>query len=344
MGKTALVTGVMGQDGAYLARLLLEKGYRVVGTHRRSSTFNPWRLEHLGIADNVELIHFDLVEHANMARTLRQVRPDEIYNLAAMSFVAMSFERPTLTGEVDGMGVARLLEATLDECPQARFYQASSSEMFGKAREVPQTEETPFYPRSPYGTAKVFAHWMTVNYREAYGLHASSGILFNHESPLRSLEFVTRKITASLASVRHGHQKILELGNMDSERDWGFAEDYVEGMHLMLQQEDSDDYVLATGQTRTVRHFVEVAAGALDFEIVWEGAGQAEIGRDRKSGSTIVRVNPAFYRPAEAALLVGQPEKARERLGWRPRTSFEQLVEKMARADDDRARQGRILN
>jgi GDPmannose 4,6-dehydratase len=242
------------------------------------------------------------------------------------------------------MGVTWLLEAAREECPHARFYQASSSEMFGKAREVPQTEDTPFSPRSPYGTAKAFAHWMTVNYREAYGLHASSGILFNHESPLRSLEFVTRKITASLAGIRHGHQEVLELGNMDSERDWGFAGDYVEAMYLMLQQDAPDDYVLATGQATTVRRFVEIAGQALGFQIAWEGEREAEVGRDRRTGRTIVRVNPAFYRPTEATLLVGQPAKARERLGWRPRTSFEELVENMARADDDRATRGRILN
>jgi GDPmannose 4,6-dehydratase len=342
LSKVALITGVTGQDGAYLARLLLEKGYRVHGAYRRSASLNTWRMEELGVRGDVEMVPFELLEYSNMSRTIGRIKPDEVYNLAAQSFVGMSFEQPTYTADVDGMGPSRLLEAIRDVAPEARFYQASTSEMFGKVQEVPQSERTPFYPRSPYGVAKLMAHWMTINYRESFGLHASSGILFNHESPLRGLEFVTRKITATLAEIKHGHKEVLELGNMDSKRDWGFAGDYVEGMWRMLQQPEGGDYVLATGQTESVRHFVEKAAETLGFDLAWDGEGVDETGTDRRSGKTIIRINPEFYRPAEVDLLIGDPTKARDGLGWSPATSLDGLVEMMAKADSDRAAKGPI--
>ena len=278
MARTALVTGISGQDGAYLARFLLAKGYRVVGALRRSSRSTIPRLIELKIAGDVEIVDFDLAEITNIMRMLKKVQPDEIYNLAAQSFVALSFEQPIYTSDTDGVGPLRLLEALREAVPTARFYQASTSEMYGKVQAVPQDETTPFYPRSPYGFAKLFAHWATVNYRESYGLHASSGILFNHESPLRGREFVTRKITWSLARIRHGDLDMLELGNLDARRDWGFAGDYVEGMWLMLQQDQAQDYVLATSETHTVRAFVETAARRLQFDIEWSGAGRTNAG------------------------------------------------------------------
>jgi GDPmannose 4,6-dehydratase len=338
--KKALITGITGQDGAYLAKLLLEKGYEVWGAYRRSSSLNLWRLEELGICDDVRLIPLDLLEYSNIVRALEKVQPDEIYNLAAQSFVALSFEMPLYTAEADALGVTRLLEALRAVKPDARFYQASTSEMYGKVQEIPQTERTPFYPRSPYAVAKLYAHWITVNYRESYGIHASSGILFNHESPLRGQEFVTRKITASLARIKYGQQEVLELGNLDAKRDWGFAGDYVEGMWLMLQQDSPDDYVLATGETHSVREFVELAAEVVGFDLVWEGAGQEERGIDLRTGKVIVRVNPEFYRPAEVDLLLGNPEKARSRLGWSPRVGFSELVRMMAERDMERAAKG----
>lgn len=343
MGKTSLITGVTGQDGAYLAKLLIEKGYKVYGAHRRSASLNLWRLIELGIADDVELVPMELLEFTNIGRTIEKLKPDEIYNLGAQSFVAMSFEQPIYTCEVSALGVARLVEAIRYSNARTRFYQASTSEMFGKVREVPQTEETPFHPRSPYGVAKLMGHWITVNYRESFGIHASSGILFNHESPLRGLEFVTRKITSGLANVARGHQEVLELGNLNAQRDWGHAADYVEGMWLMLQQDQADDYVLCNGETHTVRAFVEVAGKAVGFDIEWRGKETEETGVDRSSGRTIVRINPAFYRPGEVDLLIGDNTKARERLGWKPRTSFEELVHMMARADYDRASNGKIM-
>lgn len=333
MAKRALITGVLGQDGAYLAKLLLEKGYEVYGGERRSASLNTWRLKELGIEGDVHQLPLDLLELTNLMRTLEKVRPDELYNLAAQSFVAASFEQPILTADIDAMGVARLLELIRAIQPNCRFYQASTSEMFGKAREVPQSETTPFHPRSPYAVAKAFAHYMTVNYREAYGLHASSGILFNHESPLRGHEFVTRKITMGLAAIKRGDQEVVELGNMDSQRDWGFAGDYVAGMWKMLQQPKADDYVLATGRTTTVRAFVELAAQAAGFDVVWEGAGEQLRAVDRKSSRSIVRVNPQFYRPAEVDLLKGDASKAMKTFGWKPETTFEQLVVSMMEAD-----------
>jgi GDPmannose 4,6-dehydratase len=331
--KKALVTGVTGQDGAYLVKLLLEQGYEVFGAYRRSSSANLWRLEELGVKDQVQLVAFDLLEFSNIVRVLEKVQPDEIYNLAAQSFVAMSFEQPLYTADVDALGVGRLLEAIRMVNPKIRFYQASTSEMFGLVQAVPQSESTPFYPRSPYGVAKLYGHWITVNYRESFGIHASSGILFNHESPLRGEEFVTRKITTSLAKIKLGKQSVLELGNLEAQRDWGFAADYVEGMWRMLQQDTPDDYVLATGQTQTVRHFVDLAAAAIDLSLEWHGQAEQTKAIDTKTGQVVVQVNPAFYRPAEVELLLGDPQKAKQNLGWQPKTSFLQLVTMMAETD-----------
>ena len=333
MSKKALVTGISGQDGAYLAKLLLDKGYEVYGAFRRNSSKNFWRLDELGITEEVRQVPFDLLEYSNILRMIEKVQPDEVYNLAAQSFVAYSFELPLFTAEVDALGVTRLLEAIRTVNPKIRFYQASTSEMFGKVQEVPQTEKTPFYPRSPYGVAKLYGHWMTVNYRESYDIFGVSGILFNHESPLRGPEFVTRKITMALAKIRAGRQEVLELGNLDSKRDWGFARDYVEGMHLMLQQQTPEDFVLATGKTYTVRDFVGRAADAAGFEIEWSGTEENTVGRDRKSGKLIIRVNPEFYRPAEVELLIGSPEKAKTKLGWEAKTDLPELVSLMVQAD-----------
>jgi GDPmannose 4,6-dehydratase len=313
--RRALITGITGQDGSYLAELLLEKGYEVHGMVRRASTEKFDRIEHL--RDRLTLHQGDLLDHRSLTDALRASNPEEIYNLAAMSFVAVSWIQPTLTAEFTGVGVTRILEAMREVCPEARFYQASSSEMFGKVLEVPQTESTPFYPRSPYGVAKAYGHFITVNYRESYNLHATSGILFNHESPRRGLEFVTRKITWHAAAIKHGKVDKLELGNLDAERDWGYAKDYVVAMWLMLQQDKADDYVIATGKTNTVRECVEIAfdeAGLGDFE-------------------KYVEINPAFLRPAEVDQLIGSPAKAKADLGWEPETSFEELIRLMTRAD-----------
>ncbi len=342
MGKSALVTGITGQDGAYLAQLLLKEGYRVYGAYRRSASVNYWRLRELDILDEIELVPMDLLEFPNMVRVLERTAPDEVYNLAAQSFVGLSFEQPTYTAEVNALGPARLLEAIRAVNPAIRFYQASTSEMFGKVAEIPQTERTPFYPRSPYGVAKLYAHWITVNYREAYGIHASSGILFNHESPLRGLEFVTRKITAGLARIRHGQQEDLELGNLEARRDWGFAGDFVHGIYLIVQREQPDTYVLATNRTHSAREFVERAAEATGFSLDWEGEGVQTRGIDRRTGKVLVRINPALYRPAEVDLLQGDPHKAKAELGWSPSVSFESLVEMMVRADMDRAAAGTL--
>jgi GDPmannose 4,6-dehydratase len=333
MKKKALITGIRGQDGAYLAKLLLEKGYEVWGADRRSGDSSNWRLKELGIEKEVKIIYMDLLELTNIMRVIDRVQPDEVYNLAAQSFVGVSFEQPILTAEIDAMGVLRLLEAIRTLKPDAKFYQASTSEMFGKVQEIPQTEKTPFYPRSPYGVAKLFGHWITVNYRESFGIFACSGILFNHESPLRGLEFVTRKITYSLARIKYGLQDKLTLGNLDSKRDWGYAPEYVEGMWLMLQQKEADDYVLATGETHTVREFVEKAAQIAGFDIEWEGEGINTKGVDRKTGEIIVEVSPEFYRPAEVDILIGNPKKAEQKLGWKPKTRFQKLVEIMMEAD-----------
>jgi GDPmannose 4,6-dehydratase len=341
---TALITGITGQDGAYLSRLLLEKGYRVFGAYRRGSSLNLWRLHELGIEGDIEFIPFELLEYANLRRAIEKIAPDEVYNLAAQSFVQSSFEQPLFTSEVNALGVTRILEIIRDVSPVARFYQASTSEMFGKVISVPQSEVTPFCPRSPYGIAKLYAHWMTINYRESYNLFACSGILFNHESPLRGVEFVTRKITCGLAKIREGWDGIIELGNLDAARDWGFAGDYVEGMWLMLQQDQPDDFVLATGETTSVRNFCELAATALDFQLVWEGEGPHAIGIDQRSGKAIMRVNPKHYRPAEVDLLMGDASKARKKLGWSSKTPLPRLVEMMVDADLGRVRAGRLAN
>ncbi len=333
--KKAIVTGITGQDGAYLAELLLEKGYRVFGAYRRTSSVNFWRIEELGIArhPNLELVEHDLTDLSASIRLLQRSEATEVYNLAAQSFVGVSFEQPLTTAEITGIGAVNLLEAIRIVNPQVRFYQASTSEMFGKVQAIPQTEDTPFYPRSPYGVAKLYAHWMTVNYRESYGIFACSGILFNHESPLRGQEFVTRKITDSVAKIKLGKLDVLELGNLDAKRDWGYAREYVEGMWRMLQVDEPDTYVLATNRTETVRDFVNMAFKAVDIELDWRGSGEAEEGYCAASGGLLVKVNPKFYRPAEVDLLIGNPEKARRQLGWQPATSLEQLCRMMVDAD-----------
>lgn len=333
--KTAIITGITGQDGAYLAELLLEKGYQVYGTFRRASSVNFWRIEELGIENhpNLHLVEFDLTDQANAIHLVQKAQPDEIYNLAAQSFVGVSFDQPLATAQITGLGAVHLLEAIRIVNPKIRFYQASTSEMFGLVQEVPQTEKTPFYPRSPYGVAKLYAHWMTVNYRESYGIFASSGILFNHESPLRGKEFVTRKITDAVAKIHLGKQEYLELGNMDAKRDWGYAKEYVEGMWRMLQVEESDTFVLATNRTETVRDFVKMAFKAIDVELRFEGQAEEEVGIDTQSGEVRVKVNPKFYRPAEVDLLIGNPALSKEKLGWEPETTLEQLCALMVEAD-----------
>ena len=335
MAKTAIITGITGQDGAYLTELLLQKGYTVYGTFRRTSSVNFWRIIELGIKDhpNFHLVEYDLTDLGASIRLLEQSNADEIYNLAAQSFVAVSFDQPITTAKITGIGPVYLLEAIRIVNPKIRFYQASTSEMFGHVQECPQNENTPFYPRSPYGVAKVYAHWMTINYRESYDIFGSSGILFNHESPIRGLEFVTRKITDSLAKYKLGKQKVLELGNMDAKRDWGFAKDYVDGMYRMLQIDNPDVFVLATGRTESVRDFVNMTAKALDINIEWQGKGEDEIGIDTSTGETIVQVNPKFFRPAEVDLLIGDASKAKDLLGWQATTSLEDLCKSMVDAD-----------
>ncbi|SDI70339.1 GDP-mannose 4,6-dehydratase [Alloyangia pacifica] len=333
--KTAFITGITGQDGSYLAKLLLEKGYKVHGGVRRISQPETTRLKLLGIADQVELHEFDLIEQNNIFRIIRQIDMDEFYNLAAQSFVGASWEVPVYTAEVDAMAVVKILDALRTLRPEARFYQASTSEMFGLVQEVPQRETTPLYPRSPYGVAKVYGHYITMNYRESFGLHASSGILFNHESPLRGKEFVTRKITLGLAELARGGEAPIELGNMDARRDWGFAGDYVEGMWRMLQQDVADDYVLATGVTTTIRDFFTYAAEELGMDLAWEGEGEGETATDRKSGKLVMKVNPKFYRPAEVELLIGDASKAQEKLGWKASVDVRGLAGMMAKSDYD---------
>jgi len=340
--KIAIVTGVTGQDGAYLAELLLAKGYAVFGTYRRTSSVNFWRIDELGIQNhpNLHLVEYDLTDLSSSIRLLQKTEATEVYNLAAQSFVGVSFEQPITTAEITGIGPVNLLEAIRIVNPKIRFYQASTSEMFGKVQAIPQIESTPFYPRSPYGVAKLYAHWMTVNYRESYGIFGTSGILFNHESPLRGREFLTRKVSDSIAKVKLGKLDVLELGNMDAKRDWGFAKEYVEGMWRMLQADEPDTYVLATNRTVTVRNFVEMAGKAAGYDLQWEGKEENEIGIDRISGRTLVRVNPKFYRPAEVDLLIGDPEKAKRVLGWEPTTALEQLCQMMVEADIRRNESG----
>uniref|UniRef100_UPI0018EC9EF6 GDP-mannose 4,6-dehydratase n=1 Tax=Ralstonia sp. ASV6 TaxID=2795124 RepID=UPI0018EC9EF6 len=332
---TAIITGITGQDGAYLAELLLDKGYVVYGTYRRTSSVNFWRIEELGVQNhpNLHLVEYDLTDLSASIRLLQQTGATEVYNLAAQSFVGVSFDQPVTTAEITGIGPLNLLEAIRIVNPAIRFYQASTSEMFGKVQAVPQAEDTPFYPRSPYGVAKLYAHWITVNYRESYGIFGCSGILFNHESPLRGREFVTRKITDSVAKIKLGKLDVLELGNLEAKRDWGFAKEYVEGMWRMLQADKPDTYVLATNRTETVRDFVTMAFKAADIQVKWQGKDQEEVGIDAASGKIVVRINPKFYRPAEVDLLIGTPEKATRELGWKPQTTLEQLCQMMVEAD-----------
>ncbi len=340
--KTAIITGIGGQDGAYLAQLLLGKDYRVYGTYRRTSSVNFWRIEELGIEKdpNLILVEHDLTDLSSSIRLLEASGATEVYNLAAQSFVGVSFDQPITTAEITGIGAVNVLEAIRLVNRKVRFYQASTSEMFGLVQAVPQSETTPFYPRSPYGVAKLYAHWMTINYRESYGIFGSSGILFNHESPLRGREFVTRKITDTLAKIKLGKQDVLELGNMDAQRDWGFAKEYVDGMWRMLQADEPDTYVLATNRTVLVRDFVRLAAKAAGFELEFKGQAEDEIGIDTATGKTIVRVNPKFYRPAEVELLIGDPAKAKEKLGWEAKTSLEDLCQLMVQADITRNGRG----
>ncbi|MAH93169.1 MAG: GDP-mannose 4,6-dehydratase [Hyphomonas sp.] len=340
--KTALITGATGQDGAYLARLLLDKGYIVHGVKRRSSSFNTERVDDLYRDPHEHETRFrlhygDLTDSTNLIRLVQETQPDEIYNLAAQSHVAVSFETPEYTGNADALGTLRLLEAIriLGIEKDVRFYQASTSELYGKVQEVPQSETTPFYPRSPYAAAKLYAYWITVNYREAYGIHASNGILFNHEGPTRGETFVTRKITRAVAGIERGLQSTLYLGNLDAKRDWGHARDYVEGMWRIVQHDVPDDWVLATGETHSVREFVELAFAELGRTIEWQGEGVDEIGRDAKTGDVLVRIDPRYFRPTEVDLLIGDPTKAYDKLGWKHTTSFVDLVKEMVRADLD---------
>ena len=327
--KIALITGITGQDGSYLAELLLEKGYEVHGIVRRASLINTHRIDH--IYDRIKLHYGDLTDSTNIVRVIQKVQPNEIYNLGAQSHVKVSFEVPEYTGQVDALGTLRILEAVclLGMQDQVRIYQASTSELYGLVQEIPQKETTPFYPRSPYGVAKLYGYWIVKNYRESYGLHASSGILFNHESPRRGETFVTRKITRGLSNISTGKQEVLSLGNLNARRDWGHAKDFVEAMWLMLQQEEADDYVIATGEQYSVRQFVEEAAPYFDMNIVWEGEGLDEIGIDKNTGRKVIDVNPKYFRPAEVETLLGDATKAKEKLGWEPKTSFKQLVEDM---------------
>jgi GDPmannose 4,6-dehydratase len=340
--KNAVVTGVSGQDGAYLAQLLLDKGYRVWGASRRTSSVNRWRMAELGILDheNLMLVDYDLTDAGAAIRLLERSQADEVYNLAAQSFVGVSFEQPITTAEITGIGAVNVLEAVRIVNPKIKFYQASTSEMFGQVQAVPQNEATPFYPRSPYGVAKLYAHWMTVNYRESYNIFGCSGILFNHESPLRGREFVTRKITDGVAKIELGQLDKLHLGNLDAKRDWGFARDYVDGMWRILQHEVADTFVLATNRTQTVREFVDLAFKSVGRSLEWRGEGEGERGFCRQSGTELVAVNPEFFRPAEVELLIGDATKAADILGWRPTTSLEELCDMMVQADLTRNSQG----
>lgn len=340
--KTAIVTGITGQDGAYLAELLLTKGYTVYGTFRRTSSVNFWRIQEVGIQDDPRLflVEHDLTDLSASIRLLQKTGAEEVYNLAAQSFVGVSFDQPLTTAEITGVGPVNLLEAIRIVDPTIRFYQASTSEMFGLVQAIPQSEETPFYPRSPYGAAKLYAHWMTVNYRESYDIFGCSGILFNHESPLRGREFVTRKITDSVAKIKLGQLDCLMLGNLDAKRDWGFAKEYVEGMWRMLQADEPDTYVLATNRTQTVRDFVKMAFQAAEIEVEFEGHDELEIGRDTANGNTVMQIDRRFYRPAEVDLLIGDPSKATEKLGWKAETSLEELCKIMVEADLRRNKAG----
>ena len=340
--KIALITGITGQDGAYLAQLLLEKNYIIYGAYRRTSSVNFWRIEHLGIQshENLHLVEYDLTDLGTSIALVQKIQPDEIYNLAAQSFVGVSFEQPSTTSHITGIGALNLLEAIRLVNTKIRFYQASTSEMFGKVQAVPQVEETPFYPRSTYGVAKLFAHWMTINYRESYNIFGTSGILFNHESPLRGREFVTRKITDSIAKIKLGKLDILELGNLDAKRDWGFAKEYVEGMWRIMQADEPGTFVLATNRTETVRDFVRMAFKGAGVTVEFKGASENEIAIDIATGKTVMRVNPKFYRPTEVDLLIGNPAKAKTILGWEAKTTLEELCQMMVDADLLRIQQG----
>jgi GDPmannose 4,6-dehydratase len=345
MTKRAVVTGITGQDGAYLAKLLLNYGYDVFGSYRRTSSTNFWRIEELGIRNHpqLQLIEHDLTDLGDSIRLMENTNPDEVYNLAAQSFVAVSFEQPYTTAQITGLGPLNLLEAIRITNPNIKFYQASTSELFGKVQEIPQSEKTPFYPRSPYGVAKLYAHWMTINYRESYNIFATSGILFNHESPLRGQEFVTRKITHGAAEISSGKLSHLELGNLSAKRDWGFAGDYVDGMYRMLQVDTPDTFVLATGRTETVRDFVTMSFKSTGKEIDWRGTDKNEQGIDAETGKVLVKVNPKFYRPAEVELLVGDPSLAKEKLGWAPSTTLEELCSMMVKSDMRRIENNKSL-
>jgi len=346
----ALITGITGQDGSYLAELLLKKGYAVHGIKRRASSFNTDRIDHLyedpHKPDVKMILHYgDMTDATNLIRIIQEVQPTEIYNLAAQSHVQVSFETPEYTANSDALGTLRILEAVrlLGLEKETRIYQASTSEMFGKVQEVPQSETTPFYPRSPYGAAKVYAYWITVNYREAYGMHASNGILFNHESPVRGETFVTRKITRALARIKEGMQDKLYIGNLDSSRDWGHARDFVAAMWLILQQDEADDYVIATGEQHSVREFIEAAAGELAMDIEWQGSGVDEVGVDRNSGRQLIVVDPRYFRPTEVVSLLGDPSKAKKKLGWEAKISFVELVKEMVAADHEAAKRDALV-
>lgn len=340
--KKVIITGITGQDGAYLAELLLEQGYKVYGTYRRSSSMNFWRIEELGIYnhENLELIEYDLNDQSNNIRLIERIQPDEFYNLAAQSFVGVSFEQPIYTSQTTGLGALHILEAIRIVNPKIKFYQASTSEMFGKVQQIPQTEDTPFYPRSPYGFAKLFAHWATINYRESYDIFAVSGILFNHESPFRGREFVTRKITDGVAKIYLGKQNKIELGNLDAQRDWGFAKEYVVGMHKMLQYSNPETFVLATNKTYSVRNFVELSFKNIDIDIEWKGKNENEKGYCTKTGKVLVEVNPVFYRPAEVDLLIGDASKAKKLLDWESKTTLYDLCRDMVLTDIKRNKNG----
>jgi GDPmannose 4,6-dehydratase len=342
MTRTALITGITGQDGAYLAEFLLSKGYTVHGIKRRSSSFNTARVDHLYRDPHERHVNFfmhygDLTDSTNLIRIIQEVQPDEIYNLAAQSHVQVSFETPEYTANSDGLGTLRLLEAIriLGMEKKTKFYQASTSELYGLVQEIPQKETTPFYPRSPYAVAKLYAYWITINYREAYGIFACNGILFNHESPIRGETFVTRKITMAATKIKSGLQEKLYLGNLDAKRDWGFAGDYVEAMWLMLQQREPEDYVIATGETHSVREFTELAFKELGIKILWKGEGREEVGLDASTGKVLIEIDPRYYRPTEVELLIGDPSKAKEKLGWEPKVKLEELVKIMVKADEE---------
>lgn len=341
--KTALVTGIFGQDAAYLSHVLLKEGYHVIGAHRRTSTNNSWRLKELGIESEIEFVEFELIEFSNILRAIENTKPDEIYNLAAQSFVGSSFEQPIYTADADALAVTRILEAIRTVNPAIRFYQASTSEMFGKIAHEIQTEQTPFHPRSPYGVAKLYGHWITTNYRESYDIFATSGILFNHESPLRGIEFVTRKITTSFAKIKTGQMGVMELGNIAATRDWGHARDYVEGMYLMMRHDTADDFILATGETHSIEEFAEIAGNLAGFKVTWEGEGLNRRAIDEKTGRDLIHINPAFFRPAEVDVLRGSAQKAKSVLGWEPKSNFTELVHEMMEADMKRAVDGTAL-